>query len=119
MRHVSSLLIKFIIVALVIAVVLNTLTTITLAETMLISAAVTIIAYIIGDLLILPTTNNTVATFADVGLSLLIIYMFNFIWNTIRISFIHALITAAVIGVGEWFFHKYVVTSGSAKNKVK
>jgi uncharacterized membrane protein len=119
MKHVSSLLIKFIIVALVIAVVLNTLTTITLSETLLISAAVTIISYIIGDLLILPTTNNTIATFADIGLSLLTIYMFNFIWNTIRISFIHAFITAVVIGVGEWFFHKYVVNNVVAKNNAK
>ncbi|MCB2289838.1 YndM family protein [Clostridium sp. CS001] len=30
------------------------------------------------------------------------------IWNTRYISLYDALVSAAVIGVGEWFFHEYV-----------
>ena len=62
----------------------------------------------IGDLLILPASNNTVATLADAGLALATIYMFNYLWDARYISFYDALVAAAVIGVGEWFFHKYV-----------
>jgi hypothetical protein len=108
MKHVKALLLKFVMIAVVLEIVLNMLTNLTFGDILYISAAVTILAYIIGDLLILPVTNNTVATVADAGLALATIYLFNFIWGISEISFIDALISAAVLGVGEWFFHKYV-----------
>lgn len=111
MKHVMALIIKYVMIALVLAVVLSWLTDLTFSEILYIAGAVTILAYIIGDLLILPATNNTIATIADVGLALLTIYMFNYLWDNREISFTDSLIAAAVIGVGEWFFHKYVATN--------
>ncbi|MCM0648242.1 YndM family protein [Clostridium swellfunianum] len=111
MKHISDLLIKFIMVTLVLEVILGMMTNLALSNILIISLAVTILAYIIGDLLILPPTNNTTATIADIGLALAVIYMFNFLWNTREISFVDALIAAAVIGSGEWFFHKYVANN--------
>lgn len=108
MKHVTALFVKFVMVALVLEIVLNMLTDLTFTNILYISLAVTVLAYIIGDLLILPASNNTVATVADAVLALFTVYMFNFLWNTREISFFDALIAAAVLGVGEWFFHKYV-----------
>lgn len=108
MKHVSALLIKFVMTAIVLEIVLYMLTELMFTSILYIAASVTILAYIIGDLLILPATNNTVATIADVGLALATIYMFNFLWSARTISFANALICAVAIGVGEIFFHKYV-----------
>lgn len=110
MKHISALLIKFVMCVVVLEIVLRLITNLTFTEILYISAAVTIIAYIIGDLLILRVS-NTVATVADIGLSLVTIYAFNFIWNTREISFSDALIAAVALGVGEWFFHKYVASN--------
>lgn len=117
MKHVTALLIKFVMTTIVLEIVLGMLTNLTFTSVLYIAVAVTILAYIIGDLLILPATNNTVATIADIGLALATIYMFNFLWNTTTISFVNALISAVVIGVGEWFFHKYVSNNVLEKNK--
>ncbi|KZL91780.1 DUF2512 family protein [Clostridium magnum] len=117
MKHITALLIKFVMTAIVLEIVLYMLTELRFTSILYIAAAVTILAYIIGDLLILRATNNTVATIADVGLALATIYMFNFLWNATTISFTNALICAVVIGVGELFFHKYVSNNVLEKSK--
>ena len=111
MKHVTAIIIKFIMVAVVLEIVLGLLTNLTFTDIIYVSAAVTILAYIIGDLLILPASNNTVATVADAGLALFTIYMFNYLWNNRIISFSDALIAAVVIGIGEWIFHKYLANN--------
>lgn len=108
MKHFTALLIKFVMVTLILEIILNMLTELTLTEILYISVAVTVLAYIIGDLLILPASNNIVATLADIGQALATIYMFNYLWGTRYISLYDALVSAVVIGVGEWFFHIYV-----------
>ena len=108
MKHVSALFIKFVMVLVVLELALLKLTNLTLIDILYISAVVTVVAYIIGDLLILPLSNNTVATIADTGLALVIIFMFNYLWNIREISFSDALSASLLLGVGEWFFHKYV-----------
>jgi hypothetical protein len=95
-------------IAVVLEIVLLLFSDLTFTSILWISLVVTALAYIIGDLFILPATNNLVATIADIGLSLVIIYLFNFFWNTNDIPFLSALVAAVVIGVGEWFFHKFI-----------
>ncbi|QHQ61675.1 DUF2512 family protein [Anaerocolumna sedimenticola] len=108
MKHIYALLIKFVMITIICGIVLGTLTPLTFGDILYISAAVTILAYIIGDLLILSATNNIVATISDFVLALVVIYLFNFLWTTNMISFGDAFITSLIIGVGEWFFHKFV-----------
>ena len=111
MKHITALLIKFVMIALVLEIALNLLTNLTFGDILYIAAVITVLAYIIGDLFILPATNNTVATVADAGLAFVTIYAFNFVWGVRYISFLDALIAAAVLGLGEWFFHKYVASN--------
>lgn len=108
MKHITALLVKFLMVAVVLEIILSLFTNLTFGNILYISAAVTILAYIVGDLLILPASNNTIATIADIFLALATIYAFNFWGNNRYISFTSSLISAIVIGLGEWFFHKYM-----------
>lgn len=111
MRHIIALLIKFAMIAIALEVVLSMVTTLTFTDILYIAATVTILAYIVGDIFVLSMTNNTIATIADVGLTLVTIYAFNYAWNISRISLTDSLIAAVVVGVGEWFFHKYVANN--------
>lgn len=111
MKHVSALLVKFIIVTAIIEVILNMQTYLTFTDILYIALAVTVPGYIIGDLLILPASNNTIAAVADFCLALVTIYMFNSLWNISEISINSALISAVVLGVGEWIFHKYLASN--------
>jgi hypothetical protein len=42
------------------------------------------------------------------ALALITIYFFNYIWDFADIPFLSALLAAAVLGAGEWFFHKLI-----------
>jgi hypothetical protein len=67
---------------------------------------VTILAYLIVDLLILSISNNTVATISDIILALITVFLFRYYYG--KIEFTDALVAAIVIGIGDWFFHKYM-----------
>lgn len=108
MKHLTAILIKFAMITIILEVLLLILTNITFIDILVISATVTAIAYLIGDLFVLPAINNTVATIADVGLAFITILMFNYFWLDRGISIWSALIAAIAIGVGEIFFHKYI-----------
>jgi hypothetical protein len=113
MKHVSQILIKFVMVTIMLSLFLLYLTNLTFANILAISAVVTIAAYLIGDLGILPRTNNTIATVADAGLSLVTILMFNWVYPWADISFSDALLAAVGLAVGEWVFHK-VISRGTS-----
>ncbi|MDP4089486.1 MAG: DUF2512 family protein [Bacillota bacterium] len=108
MKHIYSLVIKYVMTAIILELILGSLTALTFGDILLISLVVTIIAYLIGDLLILPATNNTVATLSDAVLAFITIFAFNYYYGYTIISYGDAIIAAVVLGVGEWLFHKYV-----------
>jgi len=112
MKHVTALIIKFVMVAVILEVTFFILTNLNITEVLYLSALVTIVAYVLGDLIILPVSNNTIATIADMGLVVATIYFYNYLLRTTDIiSFTDALVPAVIIGLGEWFFHRYVASS--------
>lgn len=60
MKHVKALLIKFIASFVLLYIVLGVMYTMTFGEVFLLSLVLGIVAYLIGDLFILPRTNNLV-----------------------------------------------------------
>ncbi|MCX7709387.1 MAG: YndM family protein [Clostridia bacterium] len=117
MRHVFALVFKLLVVGIIVGIVLAPRTNIWFSDYAFIVLTVTFVSYLLGDLVILPRTNNTIATIADIGLSLVTIYMFNFIIPGTRIYFWDALLTSVVLAVGEWVFHKLVATTIVPTNK--
>ena len=78
MKHIGAILIKFIMTAVILEIVLQLVTALNWVEILTISVAVTVIAYLIGDLLILAISNNIVATIADAALAFVILYFYNY-----------------------------------------
>lgn len=111
MKHIGALILKFVIIAVVLELALLNLTVLSFGSILTIALTVTILAYLIGDMAILPNSNNTVATIVDIGLSAITIWLFNYIFPGAAISFFDALIASIGIGIGEWVFHKFVSRS--------
>ncbi|MDA3129361.1 DUF2512 family protein [Aliibacillus thermotolerans] len=108
MGHVSAVAIKLTLVAFVLLTVFSLMYGYVLWNTLVLTFIVTGIAYVIGDLWILKMTNNLISTIADVGIGTLSLWIIGpFVLNE-PVSFFLALISAVIIAVGEWFFHKYV-----------
>lgn len=108
MKHIGALILKFIIVAVILELVLLNLTYLTFGRILVISAAITVIAYLVGDLGILPRSSNTIATIADIGLSFVILLIFGFIYPSGNLTFLVALLASVVLGIGEWVFHRFL-----------
>ncbi|HWQ73718.1 MAG TPA: DUF2512 family protein [Syntrophomonas sp.] len=108
MKHLTVLVIKFVLAAVVTEIILGMYSNLSIREILLVSLAITVITYLIGDLLILYVFNNTVAAVADAGLCWLIIYLSNYMWPGRDVPLLSALSAAVVIGVGEVFLHMYV-----------
>lgn len=108
MKHLRNLIIKFLVVLIVLEIVLSLLTNLNFMDIAYVSLAVTLLSYFIGDLLILPKTNNTVATAADLALSFVTILLFDALIPGGVITPIDALWSSLALALGEWFFHKYL-----------
>lgn len=72
------------------------------------ATALTIIAYLIGDLWILRATNNTIATLADAVLAYVLLWAAAEAMNW-PLSAGENLIITAILGIAEWVFHRYVL----------
>ncbi|RRJ65511.1 DUF2512 family protein [Paenibacillus oralis] len=73
--------------------------------------ALSILAYLFGDLFILPRTNNAIATLADAALVYLMLWAIaaNAGW-TLTLGEILAI--TVVVGVFEYFFHRWLLKDG-------
>ncbi|WP_088070623.1 YndM family protein [Gottfriedia luciferensis] len=108
MKHIKALIIKFIASLAILYIVLGVGYDMAFRNVFMITLVLGIISYIIGDLLILPKTNNTIATIADAVLAFVIIWYMGSKLTYGGSMFKPALISAIVLGVFEYFFHKYV-----------
>ena len=69
MRHLTALAIKYIMIALVLGIILGLFGGASLSQVLVVSAILTVIAYVIGDLMILPATQNWIAVAADAAIA--------------------------------------------------
>lgn len=107
MEHISALGIKLIMVTLILGITLGLIGGADFGQVLLASAMVTLIAYVVGDLIILPATSNWIAVLADAGL----------VWATLRLMFATVamgwplLLSVVGLAIGEYFFHAYMKES--------
>jgi hypothetical protein len=111
MKYIYAFIIKFIMVAVILQVLLYLMTQLSFREILMISFAVTLVSFFIGDLLILGVSNNTTATVSDAVLTFLTVFVFNYMGGYERIDFIDALVCAIIVAVGDWIFHKFMARS--------
>jgi hypothetical protein len=109
-RHVTALLIKFVMVAIISIVLLPIFSQITATQAFVIALVLTLVAYVVGDLWILHRYGNFVATLGDVVMAALVIGIADqILHSTITITAAGWIVTLALIAFGEWYFHKYLV----------
>lgn len=117
MKHVWALIIKYIVVSVILEAVLLPMSRMTFGEILFMGLVVTIVAYLIGDLVILRKSNNITASICDVVLAFLVIYPLNFYWYRRGVNLPTALVASVIIGIGEWFFHKYLLRQAEKKGE--
>ncbi|XID94588.1 DUF2512 family protein [Paenibacillaceae bacterium WGS1546] len=71
------------------------------------ATVLSLLAYFIGDQFILRSTNNIVATISDAVLAFVFLWLVAYAWNW-PLSMGEILVITAMLGVAEWFIHRYV-----------
>jgi len=107
MEHVRAIAIKLLMIGVIMLAVLTLFGGVDAVTSVYIAIVTTIAAYIIGDLLTLPTFGNLTASIADGIIAFLVAWLTPFVVPGLFISLGLAIAAGALVGVGEWFFHKY------------
>lgn len=108
MDHIKAIALKFILTLALLYVILGAIYGMTFGNVFLITLVLGIASYILGDMIVLPRTNNTIATIADFGMAFLIVWSMSAALTTGDNLFTLSLITALAVSVFEYFYHKYV-----------
>lgn len=118
MKHFKAIAIKFIASLIVLYIILGLIFNMSFTNVFFISLVLAVVSYLVGDIGILPRTNNTVATLADFGLALMVIWFLSsaLTYNGNTYLFFISFISALGIAVFEFFFHKYL-SSDSFRNE--
>lgn len=117
MDHVKALIIKLVMITAVLGIILSGIFGGEFSDTLWISIVLTVLAYVLGDLLIFRnagdgddhTKRNIIGTLSDAVLTVAVIYLMGkdlFVGDNDLIN--AAILSAVVVGIGEWFFHRYL-----------
>jgi len=117
MKHVKALSIKFLIVGVVIFSILSIFESATIMDMLSISLLVTGLAYVIGDLFILPRFGNAVATIADFGLVGLSVWTLSVMFIGTGPGWVPSFSASFFISLSEILFHAYMKEKIIVKEK--
>ncbi|MFC6463773.1 DUF2512 family protein [Marinilactibacillus sp. GCM10026970] len=110
MKHLKAIVIKSIAIILISWIVLSLIWNIPLMHAVIGGAIVSLMIYVIGDLLVLRKIGNIVATVVDMGGALAILW--GYLYLALGESyFLESLVASAGIAIFEWFFHSWLLKS--------
>lgn len=111
MKHVIALAVKGIASLALLYLILGIMYGMSFGNVLFITLVLGIVAYIIGDMLILPRTNNLVASIADFGLALMVIWLMSAVLTNGGNLFSMSIIASLGVTLFEYFYHKYISTN--------
>ena len=108
MKHGKAFLIKFISSLILLYIILGLFNGVSFGNVFLITSVLGVTAYILGDMLILPRTNNNIATMADFLLAFMIIWLLSQTLTFGDSMFAESLMASLGVALFEYFFHRYL-----------
>ncbi|MFL2100009.1 DUF2512 family protein [Desemzia sp. FAM 23991] len=109
MKHVKALIIKAIMIWAIVWIVLSLIYDVAFMDSTIVGVIIVVLIYILGDLVILRKVGNVAATIADSGAAAIILYLYLNSMDYTENIWMMTLISAVLIGAGEWFFHKWLL----------
>lgn len=110
MNHFKALIIKAFFSLALLYLVLGLLFRMSFGNVLFITLVLGVVSYVLGDLFILPKTNNLVAALADFGLAFPIISMMSSAFTTGYNILAMSVIAALAVAIFEFVFHKKVAS---------
>lgn len=106
--HIRALGAKTLAIVIISAILTPMFTDLPATHGLIIGVVLSVIAYLAGDLIILPAANNTAATASDVIIAALVFGLGVRLFKGTGLSTGELIFFSAVVGISEWFLHKYM-----------
>ncbi|KMT21935.1 DUF2512 family protein [Clostridium cylindrosporum] len=107
----TALLIKFVITLVVTWIAFSLLGASTFTSILIVSIVATLISYVIGDLIVLRSFGNTIASIGDGFLAMFTAYLIGLFTYGFRATGTGYIVFGVIIAVAEYFFHKYLLNN--------
>ncbi|MBX4149080.1 DUF2512 family protein [Paenibacillus sp. FSL W7-1279] len=104
----EKLLVKLLVHGVMITAILVGLSNATFASAVIAALGIGIVAYLVGDLLILPRTNNMMATIGDAGLVFVMLWIISESANW-TLTLPEILLITVLAGIFEYFYHMWLL----------
>ncbi|MEG9296888.1 YndM family protein [Mangrovibacillus sp. Mu-81] len=108
MKHVKAFAIKFAATFVILYLILAGIDGISFGDVFLMSMVLGALAYVVGDLFLLPRTTNTIAAMADFGLAFVVIYFMSDGLSDGGPYLTRSILASLGLMVFELFFHRYL-----------
>jgi len=112
MKHLTPLVIKYFLIAFVLALILPLFGSYVVTVSFFTAVPITIILYSLGDLTVLPRRGNTAATMFSTLLAGLIIWGSIYLLPGLTISWSGIVFSSLTIGISDWFYHRWLIRNG-------
>lgn len=109
MRYLIPLLIKYFLIAFILALLLPFWGEYGVSLSFITAIPLSIITYLVGDIFILPRAGNVIATILNTLIAGLVIWGSIIVIPETTLSWTGIIISIFLIGVNEWFFHHWLV----------
>lgn len=107
-----KLIIKILINGFIVVSLFTLFTNATFWEATISATILSVIAYMVGDQIILRTSNNTIATIADAVLAFVYLWAVAYFMNW-DLSFGELVIITLILGVAEAVYHRFLASDRS------
>ncbi|SER61659.1 Protein of unknown function [Gracilibacillus ureilyticus] len=117
MNHIKLMMVKFLLSLVLLFIILGMGFDVSFGNVFLITLVLGVVSYFIGDRIILPRTNNMVATLSDFILSFAVIYLMTDALTVGDGVLQAAFISSLGVALFEYFFHKYVAANNKEEDE--
>ncbi|MDT2682932.1 DUF2512 family protein [Enterococcus gallinarum] len=109
MKHLKALVVKALFIWAILWITLTGIYNVSFMDSTIVGVIIVVMIYVLGDLVILRKIGNIAATIADAGASALILWLYLTSMNYTTDLWMMLLVPAVLIGLAEWFFHKWLL----------
>lgn len=109
MKHLKALVVKALFIWAILWITLTGIYDVSFMDSTIVGVIIVVMIYVLGDLVILRKIGNIAATIADAGASALLLWLYLTSMNYTTDLWMMVLIPAVLIGLAEWFFHKWLL----------
>jgi hypothetical protein len=107
MRVLTQLIVKYLMLAIITVLVLPAVAAVTVGQALWAALAVTLVGYLLGDVMILPRGGNAAAVVADFLLATLLFWALP-LFMPVAVGFGAAVVAGGAVAVGEILFHLFL-----------